>query len=111
DPRPGYAAVSPCAARGPVAPELALRDEGIELSLAPILQAYERLAAQADRVVVEGVGGWMAPLSATLDQLDLVRALVLPVVLVVGMRLGCINNARLTVRAMAVDGVRLAGLI
>lgn len=111
DPRPAYADVNPYALRAPVAPELALRDEGIDLSLAPILQAYERLAAQADRVVVEGVGGWMAPLSATLDQLDLVRALDLPVVLVVGMRLGCINHARLTVRALAEDGVRLAGWI
>ena len=61
--------------------------------------------------MVEGVGGWAAPLSATLDQADLVRALDLPVVLVVGLRLGCINHARLTARAIAADGLRLVGWI
>ena len=62
-------------------------------------------------MVVEGVGGWAAPLSAELDQLDLVRALRLPVVLVVGLRLGCINHARLSVRAIQDDGVELLGWI
>jgi len=111
DPRPSYADVNPYALRAPLAPELALRDDGVELSLAPILAAYRRLAVQAPRVVVEGVGGWAAPLSATLDQLDLVRALDLPVVFVVGLRLGCINHARLTLRALVADGVRVAGWV
>src|SRR3546814_15233430 len=75
------------------------------------LAAHARLAAQADFVLVEGVGGWLAPLSATLDQPDLVRALDLPVVLVVGMRLGCLNHARLSARAIEDDGARLAGWI
>ncbi|KGM56848.1 dethiobiotin synthetase [Lysobacter arseniciresistens ZS79] len=111
DPRPVYGDINPYALRAPVAPELALRDDGVELSLAALVAAYARLAAQAERVVVEGVGGWMAPLSDTLDQLDLVRALRLPVVLVVGLRLGCINHARLTVRALQADGVQLAGWV
>jgi dethiobiotin synthetase len=111
DPRPAYADVNPYALRAPLAPELALRDDGVDLSLEPIRAAYRRLGAQAPRVVVEGVGGWAAPLSATLDQLDLVRALELPVVLVVGLRLGCINHARLTLRALAADGVTVAGWI
>ena len=111
DPPPSYADVNPYALRAPLAPELALRDDGVDLSLAPILAAYGRLTALADRVVVEGVGGWAAPLSASLDQLDLVRALELPVVLVVGLRLGCINHARLTLRALVADGVRVAGWI
>ena len=70
-----------------------------------------RLRTLADAVVVEGVGGWSAPLSATLDQADLVRLLRLPVVMVVGMRLGCLNHARLTARAIAADGCELVGWI
>jgi len=61
--------------------------------------------------VVEGVGGWAAPLSPRLDQCDLVHALELPVVLVVGLRLGCINHARLSARAIRADGVQLLGWI
>ena len=111
EPRPDYDDVNPFALRAPVAPELALRDDGVELALTPILAAHARLAAQGDAMVVEGVGGWAAPLSAELDQFDLVRALRLPVVLVVGLRLGCINHARLSVRAIQDDGVELLGWI
>ncbi|MGQ4582704.1 dethiobiotin synthase [Lysobacter sp. F60174L2] len=111
DPRPDYADINPFALRAPVAPELALRDDGVELRLEPLLSAHARLSSNADTVVVEGVGGWAAPLSADLDQLDLVRALRLPVVLVVGLRLGCINHARLSVRAIRDDGVELIGWI
>jgi dethiobiotin synthetase len=111
DPRPCYDDVNPYALPLPLAPELAARDAGIEVALAPILAAHARLAAQADVVVVEGVGGWAAPLSATLDQAVLVRALDLPVVLVVGLRLGCLNHAYLSARAIQADGCRLAGWI
>lgn len=111
DPTPAYDDVNPYALPLPLAPELSAADAGVEISLAPILAAHARLAAQADTVVVEGVGGWSAPLSATLDQSDLVRALDLPVVLVVGLRLGCLNHARLTARAIAADGARLVGWI
>lgn len=111
DPRPAYDDVNPFALPLPVAPEFAARDAGIEVTLPPILAAHARLAAQADFVLVEGVGGWMAPLAATFDQVDLVRALALPVVLVVGLRLGCLNHARLSARAIEADGGRLAGWI
>ncbi|GAA3925396.1 dethiobiotin synthase [Luteimonas lutimaris] len=111
DPRPDYDDVNPFALPLPVAPEFAARDAGIEVALAPILAAHARLASRADFVLVEGVGGWLAPLAATLDHVDLVRALDLPVVLVVGMRLGCLNHARLSARAIEADGVRLAGWI
>lgn len=110
-PRPDYADVNPYALPNPLAPELAAADAGVTLALPSILAAHARLAAQADVVVVEGVGGWAAPLSATLDQVDLVRALDLPVLLVVGLRLGCINHARLSARAIAADGARLVGWI
>jgi len=110
-PGPAYADINPYAFVQPLAPELAAAEDGIELALDPILQAYARLSRQADAVVVEGVGGWAAPLSASLDQIDLVRALDLPVLLVIGLRLGCINHARLTARAIAADGARLVGWI
>ena len=104
DPRPAYDDVNPFALPNPLAPELAAADAGIRVTLAPIVSAFRRLSSQADAVVVEGVGGWAAPLSADLDQVDLVRALDLPVVLVVGLRLGCINHARLTARAAETFG-------
>ena len=111
DPRPAYEDLNPFALPEPLAPELAARDAGIEVSLPPLLAAHARLAAQADAVVVEGVGGWMAPLATGLMQADLVRALDLPVVLVVGLRLGCLNHAYATARAIDADGARLAGWI
>ncbi|HEY5972073.1 MAG TPA: dethiobiotin synthase [Pseudoxanthomonas sp.] len=111
DPRPEYADLNPYALPQPLAPEIAAREAGVGVDLEKIVSSYRRLRASADAVVVEGVGGWAAPLSATLDQADLVRALRLPVVLVVGMRLGCLNHARLTARAIVDDGCELAGWI
>ena len=111
DPRPAYADCNPFALPLPLAPELAARDAGVDVGLRAILDAHARLAASADAVVVEGVGGWAAPLSSSLMQADLVRALELPVVLVVGLRLGCLNHALLSARAIAADGCRLIGWI
>ncbi len=110
-PRPAYDDLNPYALPLPLAPELAAADAGVQLELAPIAAAFARLRAQADVVVVEGVGGWAAPLSATLDQADLARALRLPVVLVVGLRLGCLNHARLSAAAIAADGLQCIGWI
>ena len=106
-----YADINPFALEHPLAPELAAREAGVEVALEPILAAHARLAQQADALIVEGVGGWAAPLSATLMQADLVRALQLPVLLVVGLRLGCLNHALLSARAIAADGLHLAGWI
>lgn len=111
DPRPDYADLNPYALPLPLAPEIAAREAGVEIELGKIVSAFERLQALADAVVVEGVGGWSAPLSATLDQVDVARSLRLPVVMVVGMRLGCLNHARLTARAIADDGCELVGWI
>ena len=111
DPVPAYDDINPYALPLPLAPELAAAAAGVTMELPPIIAAYQRLQSQADAVVVEGVGGWAAPLSATIDQLDVVRALRLPVVMVVGLRLGCINHARLTARAIAADGADLVGWI
>jgi len=111
DPRPDYTDLNPYALPLPLAPELAARDAGITIALEPLRGAHARLLAQSDVVVIEGVGGWAAPLSSTLDQADLVLALDLPVLLVVGLRLGCLNHAYLSARAIAADGCRLLGWI
>lgn len=111
EPGIAYADINPFALEHPLAPELAARDAGIEVALPPILAAHARLAEHADALVIEGVGGWAAPLSASLMQADLVRALRVPVLLVVGLRLGCLNHAVLSARAIAADGAHLAGWI
>ena len=110
-PVPAYGMVNPYALADPLAPELAARDAGVDIRLQVLVETYRGLAGQADRVVVEGVGGWSAPLSATLDQADLARALGLPVLMVVGLRLGCINHARLTAAAVAAAGLELVGWV
>lgn len=111
DPVPAYADCNPFALAEPIAPHIAARLSGVEIDLARVRAAYLRIAQGADRVVVEGVGGWAVPLSGDAMQADLVRALGLPVVLVVGLRLGCINHALLSARAIAADGCRLAGWV
>jgi len=108
---PDYALVNPYALPEPVAPHLAARSAGVEIRLDPIVAAFAALCTNSDFVVVEGVGGWAVPLSPWLMQADVVRALDLPVVLVVGLRLGCINHALLSARAIAADGCRLLGWI
>ncbi|WP_374602940.1 dethiobiotin synthase [Arenimonas sp.] len=112
DPRPGYQLVNPYALPEPTAPQIAAAMAGVQVELATLLAAHGVLAGQAGgRVLVEGVGGWLAPLADGLEQADLARALDLPLVLVVGLRLGCLNHARLTARAVEADGCRLAGWI
>jgi dethiobiotin synthetase len=106
-----YALVNPYALPLASAPQIAARAENVTIDLAVMVYAYEKLQSCADFVLVEGVGGWLAPLSETLDQSDLVSALQLPVVLVVGMRLGCINHARLTEQAILADGCILLGWV
>lgn len=111
DPAPAYADCNPFAFAEPIAPHIAARATGTAIELATLRAAYARLAQGADRIVVEGVGGWLAPLSDSLMQADLARALELPVILVVGLRLGCLNHALLSARAIEGDGCRLAGWI
>jgi dethiobiotin synthetase len=108
---PDYSSVNPYAFAEPVAPHLAAIDAGEEVRLEPIFAGFAVLSANVDCMVVEGVGGWAAPLAPHLMQADLVRALQLPVLLVVGLRLGCINHALLSARAILADGCTLAGWI
>lgn len=96
------------------APHIAAAEEGIDLDCEVIRAGYARVAARADLVIVEGVGGFRVPLGAgsnALDTADLARQLGLPVILVVGLRLGCINHALLTAEAIAARGLTLAGWV
>ncbi len=111
DPRPAYDDVNPVALPEPTAPTLAAIAAGVTVDVADLHAAHARLAAAADIVLVEGAGGWEAPLAEGLEHRDLARHLGGAVVLVVGLRLGCLSHARLTARAIAGDGGRLVGWI
>jgi dethiobiotin synthetase len=110
-PRPDYALVNPWALREPTAPEIAARIDGVTVTMPAILGAFAQLKATSDVVLVEGVGGFLAPIREGLDQCELPRALGLPVLVVVGLKLGCINHARLTVEAVQARGFTVLGWI
>ena len=111
DPRPDYADCNPFAFVEAVSPHIAAAQMGTEVVMAPITAAYRQLAAGTDVVLVEGVGGWQAPLSPRLLASALPQALKLPVILVVGLKLGCLNHAQLSARAIIDDGCELLGWI
>jgi dethiobiotin synthetase len=94
-----------------IAPHIAAREAGRPIEIAVIDQALARLRTLAEVVWVEGVGGFLVPLDARRDAADLAQTLNLPVVLVVGMRLGCLNHALLTAEAVARRGLTLAGWV
>ncbi len=94
-----------------VAPLLAAQFVGISINFARIVESFSELNAQADAVIVEGVGGFRVPLNEEQDSADLAQQLGLPVILVVGMRLGCLNHALLTAEAIAARGLTLAGWV
>ena len=106
-----YQLINPYCFEPPVAPHLAADLSGISIDLPAIQAAYAELAQQNACLIVEGVGGWRVPLNEQLDVSDLCRALGLPAVLVVGMKLGCINHALLTSQAIVLDGVPLLGWV
>jgi len=94
-----------------LAPHIAAELAGVRLELPAMLRAYQVLRAQSDAVIVEGVGGFRVPLGSDFDSADLAGELGLPVVLVVGLRLGCLSHAALTAEAIAVRGLRLCGWV
>lgn len=106
-----YADVNPYALAEPIAPHLAARAMGIAIDIAEIQACFERLRARADWVVIEGIGGWRVPIDRERTMAAVAVALGLPVILVVALRLGCLNHALLTADAIETDGARLAGWI
>lgn len=106
-----YDLVNPCAYRPPIAPHIAAELDARPIDLPACRQAYHAAQRQADFVVIESAGGWLVPLNDAQTTEDLALAYGLPVVLVVGIRLGCISHALLSARAIAACGLRLAGWI
>ena len=102
---------NPVCLREPVSPHLAARLDGVQIDIAHIVGCHQKLLVLSDAVVVEGAGGFLVPLSDSLTGADLAVALGLPVVLVVGLRLGCLNHALLTAEAIAARGLSLAGWV
>jgi dethiobiotin synthetase len=94
-----------------IAPHIAAELEGVEITFAPIINAFDALQQQADVVIVEGAGGIAVPLNRHQDMTDLALALNIPVILVVGMRLGCLNHALLSAQAIKRKGLHLAGWV
>jgi len=106
-----YEDVNPWLLKTPASPHLAARADGVTIRHERIAAAFQRLRAASDLVLVEGAGGWFAPISTTETMADVAERLALPVVLVVGMRLGCLNHALLTRDALRTRGIGFAGWI
>lgn len=107
-----YAQVNPVALEAAIAPHIAADEAGVALRSEALAEACERVfALQRDLTLVEGAGGWLVPLNSEQTLADLAKTLKAPVILVVGMRLGCINHALLTAQAIARDGLELAGWV
>jgi dethiobiotin synthetase len=102
---------TPFMLREPCAPHIAAALEGVTIEPVPIMTAYAEILGASDATVVEGVGGFCVPFSDDFDSADLAVQMNLPVVLVVGMRLGCINHALLTAEAIVARGLVLAGWV
>ena len=112
-PSVSYETVNPWAFEPAIAPHLAASEAGDPLSLDAIVNTLSATLGQHPRTLtlIEGAGGWRVPLNAQEDFCDLPRAMNLPVILVVGLKLGCLNHARLTAEAIVADGLPLAGWV
>lgn len=106
-----YDSVNPYVFSMPVSPHLAANQAGVTIDIEKICQQAKQLTSSSDVVLIEGVGGWFAPISNTSSIQDLAVKLGFPVVVVVGMRLGCLNHALLTIQAIQQSGVVVAGWV
>ncbi len=106
-----YELVNPYVFNVPASPHISARLENQQIDLEKISSCYKEIESQADFVAVEGVGGWLAPLNETQTVADMASTLQLPVILVVGMRLGCLNHALLTAQHIQQSNLKLVGWI
>lgn len=106
-----YADINPYCFEPAISPHIAANEAKVSVDSGKIVEYFRRLSGAADRVVVEGAGGWLAPISDTQSMADLARALALPVVLTVGLKLGCLNHAQLTREAIGRSALDFAGWI
>jgi dethiobiotin synthetase len=107
----GYELINPYAFEPAIAPHIAADQAGITININKIYNKYKEIENYADCVLVEGVGGWQVPLNAEETLVDLARLLGLDVIMVVGIRLGCLNHALLTADSIAAAGCTLAGWV
>ena len=108
---PSQMLLCPYVFEAPIAPHIAAEKLGINLDLQIMIDAYEQIRSQAEAVVVEGAGGFLVPINTTENLSDLAQKLDLPIIMVVGMRLGCINHALLTEEVIRSRQLKLAGWI
>jgi dethiobiotin synthetase len=106
-----YGEINPYCFEPAISPHIAAKADNIEVDIGMISLKYASLAAKADWMVVEGAGGWLAPVNERETMADLARALSLPALIVVGLKLGCLNHAQLTALAVRAHGVPLAGWV
>lgn len=106
-----YGSVNPYCFEPPISPHIAADEAGIRVDLAQIRSSFESLVERSDWIVAEGAGGWLAPIGAATSIRDVAQTLHLPVVMVVGLRLGCINHALLTKLAIESHGAQFAGWV
>jgi len=106
-----YRQVNPVFFEPPIAPHIAAQEADQPIDIPALVAAFQDLATGVDRVVVEGAGGWLVPLNESEDMASLAQGLELPVILVVGMRLGCLNHTLLTVQSIQSRGLTLAGWV
>ena len=111
DYRGPYEELNPYCFEPPISPHIAAKEAGIEIDTSKIRHVYDSLAANADWVVVEGAGGWYAPLNERQTMADIAWGLNVPALLVVGLKLGCLNHAHLTQVGMEAHGVTFAGWV
>lgn len=103
--------INPYRFKDPIAPHLAAEKVGVTIEIETIVSAFKQLQTMADVVIVEGAGGFLVPLNTKANMADLAIALGLPTILVVGLRLGCINHSLLTVEAIKARGLALHGWV
>ena len=104
-----YEIVNPYAFEPPIAPHIAAAEQNVEMNIDTIVQAYKKIAAEVDVVIVEGAGGWLVPFNKTQTMADIAYALKLDVIQVVGLKLGCLSHALLTSASIAEHGLKQIG--
>jgi dethiobiotin synthetase len=104
-----YASINPYCFEPPISPHIAAAEAGVIVDLGKIVSAARNLATKSDCLVVEGAGGWFAPIGPAGSMAELAQALGLPVLLVVGLRLGCLNHAMLSAQAIERSGLPMLG--
>ena len=106
-----YELVNPYAFEPPIAPHIAAQQIGVSIDIEKINECYQAIANQNDYLIVEGAGGWLVPINDRESMADIAISLNLPVILVAGIRLGCLNHTLLSIESILSSGCELTGWI